>query len=407
MNILTIHNFYIHPGGEDFCVSIEASILINRGNQVKKFKASNAEMIEQGKIALLKALYRTSFNHRIFEEISKFCREKKPDIANIHNSWFALSPAIHAACHAEGVPTVQTLHNFRLLCVNALLMRNGEPCEDCVGKSPWLGVLRRCYHGSALHSAFVARMIQYNRKRGTWDNDVDVFIALTECCRQKFIEGGLPAGGLPANKIMVKPNFVEDPVPVTPPGKGAVFVGRLSPEKGVRTLLSAWQEIPGSPLNIIGEGPLRAELEGFAGSKKIKNVRFFGQRESEECYQAIRQAAFLILPSVCYENFPRAIVESFACGRPVVASRLGSMAELVEHGRTGLLFEPGNAEDLAEKVRLLLKNPDACREMGLAARREYEEKYTPERNYEMLMEIYETAIRNFKDRKQQGRSLSP
>ena len=299
---------------------------------------------------------------------------------------FALSPSVLGAAKDEGVPTVMTLHNYRLICPGALLMRGGKVCEHCIGKSPWHGVLRRCYRGSALQTALVARMISRNRRSGTWDRLVDAYIAITDICRGVFVRAGLPA-----DRVIVKPNFLqEDPLPAESPGAGAIFRGRLSREKGVRTLIEAWKQVPEAPLTIVGDGPERPALEKLAAS--LPNVSLVGQAGQPEAMERIKQAAFLIMPSEWYETFGRCIVEAYACGRPVVASRLGAMAELVKDGETGLLFEPGNARDLAAKVKALLADPAECQRLGRAARAEFEAKYTAERNYEMLMAIYRRVI---------------
>ena len=393
MRVLLLHNFYAQPGGEDAVFFAETGLLRSHGIAVEQFAASNGDVVGRGRLATARTLWRAGFNRKVFEEVRVVCGRLRPDVAHVHNFWFSLSPSVHAACHAEGVPTVQTLHNFRLMCVNAILMNDGQTCERCIGRGPWPGVIRRCYRNSIAQSAAVARMIAKNRKRGTWENDVDLFVVLTEFNRQIFLRAGFPQ-----KRIGVKPNFMEDPGAAGPPGNGAVFIGRLSREKGVRTLLAAWSGLTDTRLKIFGDGPLSTELQEAGRNKRLENVEFMGQQPTGTCLQGLRDAAFLVMPSEWYEGFPRTLVEAFALGRPVVASRLGSLAELVADGRTGLLFEPGNADDLAAKVQWMVEHPEACRDMGLAARREYEEKYTPERNYEMVMNIYETAIRNFRNR---------
>jgi len=392
VKVLVIHNSYRYPGGEDTVAQAEVRLLRHHGVRVEQLMTSNRQVLERGWRATLWALWRSSFNRRVFDEVRALCRRVRPDVVHVHNFWFSLSPSVHPACHAEGVPTVQTLHNFRLFCVNGLLMRDGKPCERCVGRGPWPGVRGRCYRNSMTQSALVARMIRRNQRRGMWTSGI-TFVALTEFSRRRFISGGLPR-----ERIIVKPNFVEDPGTPSAPGTGAVFIGRLSAEKGLETLLSGWRMTQNVPLAILGDGPLRPVLERRTKQDPLAGVLLRGHQGRAICLQTIQAAAFLILPSEWYETFGLTIVESFACGRPVIASRLGAMAELVADGRTGLLFEPGNASDLAAKVRWMVAHPEACREMGLAARREYEEKYSPERNYEMLMGIYESAIRNFEER---------
>lgn len=184
-------------------------------------QSSNNDVIHHGVRQTASSLWRAPFNREVYRQVRETVRAFRPDVVHVHNFWYALSPAVHAAARAEGAAVVQTLHNFRLLCVNALLFHQGRPCTDCLGQSAGLGVLRRCYHDSALLSALVWRMIHHNRRRGTWENDVDAFIALSRSSRELFV-----AGGLPAEKITVKPNFVEDPGPGSPPWKGRLVPGQ-------------------------------------------------------------------------------------------------------------------------------------------------------------------------------------
>lgn len=386
MRILHIHCRYREPGGEDAVASAERSLLERRGHEVLEIHASNAEAIEKGLMNTGSALLASAWNRQSYRRVGETIREFHPDVVHVHNFWFALSPSVFAAAKAEGVPTVLTLHNYRLICPGALLMREGRVCEVCPGRTPWRGVPRACYRDSAAQAALVARMIDSNRRRGTWRRCVDAFIALTEFSRRKLI-----AGGLPADRIHVKPNFLaDDPGRAAGPGEGAVFVGRLSREKGVEVLLDAWREAGGAALTVVGDGPDREALDARASG--VAGVAFTGGLAHDEALESIKRAAFLVLPSLCYENFPMAIAEAFACGRPVVASRLGAMAELVEDGRTGLLFEPGNARDLAEKIRFILDHPAERERMVREARAEFERKYTAEANYPQLMAIYEKAV---------------
>ncbi len=386
--VVMFHNEYAEPGGEDLSASMESALLRDRGIEVLDYRASNRDVLRGSRSDLAVTMWRSHFNRRVYADVRRFCRERRPQVAHVQNFWFALSPAVHAACHHEGVATVQTLRNYRLLCVNAFLMRDGRPCEDCVGKVPWRGIMHACYRDSRLSSALVARMIQYNRWRGTWNDDVDVFVALTPFARGRFI-----AGGLPADRLVIKPNTVADPGPAPPPGKGAVFVGRLSPEKGIEALLAAWESLPGIPLTIVGDGPLRETTERAAA--RAGHITFLGRRSSQECFDAIRQSALLVMASRWYEGFPRVIVEALAVGRPVVAPRLGSMADLVRDGVTGLLYDPGSAADLARCVEQIANRPSVAVEMSRAARAEYESAYAPESNAAQLLDVYRQALRRF------------
>jgi glycosyltransferase involved in cell wall biosynthesis len=332
---------------------------------------------------------RTIWSRPAYREIRELIRRHRPAIAHFHNTFPLISPAAYYAAQAEKVRVVQTLHNFRLLCPNALFFRQGRVCEDCLGKSiPWPGVVHQCYRGSRAASAGVAALLSMHRALGTWHQVVDKYIALTQFSRHKFIEGGLPA-----DKIAVKSNFVyPDPGLGAGMGKYAVFVGRLSAEKGVGTLLEAWKNVGGQlPLKIVGDGPLAALVQEAAA--KDAGMEWLGSKAPEAVYALVGEASFLVLPSQCYENFPRVVIEAFAKGTPVLASRLGAMAEVVDHGRTGLHFEPGQAQDLAAKVQRLLAEPQRLLRMRQAARQEYEQKYTAQSNCRALMAIYDESLR--------------
>jgi glycosyltransferase involved in cell wall biosynthesis len=319
----------------------------------------------------------------------RLLRQEKPDLAHVHNTFVMISPSIYSACYEAKVPVVQTLHNYRLLCPAGTFFRDGKVCEECVEGSLWRGIQHACYHGSRSATATVALMLGTHRLRGTWKREISCFIALSEFARDKFVENGLPK-----EKIFVKPNFVSpDPGARTGKGDYALFVGRLSPEKGVSTIVAAWKRLPRSiPLLIIGGGPDREQLEAQANRDGLTNVSFKGQLSREESLAAINHARIVVISSEWYETFCMAIAESFACSTPVICSRMGVMQELVADGRTGLHFTPADPDDLARKVEWAWAHPDETCTMGKEARREYEAKYTAEKNYPMLVEIYNRAI---------------
>jgi len=257
-----------------------------------------------------------------------------------------------------------------------------------MGKAiPWPGVVHACYRGSRAASGAVATMLTVHRALRTWTETVDVYVALTGFARDKFVEGGLPA-----DKIVVKPNFVApDPGPGRGGGGYALFVGRLAPEKGTETMLAAWDRLENSiPLKIVGDGPLRARVARAAATRA--NVEWLGHRPVAEVHALMREADMLVFPSEWYETFGRVAAEAFAAGTPVVAADIGAVAELVEHGRTGLKFRPGDPDDLAAQVDLALSQPARLRRMRGEARAEFEARYTAERNYPKLMEIYRRAL---------------
>ncbi|HEY1802700.1 MAG TPA: glycosyltransferase [Terriglobales bacterium] len=389
MKILLLHNYYQLPGGEDLVVQQEKALLEARGHTVILLALSN-DSITSARIKI-KVAFKTIYSPTSRVQVSKTIAEFSPDIVHVHNFFPRLSPSVYYSCSAARVPVVQTLHNFRLICPNALLFREGNPCELCVGKLvAWPGIIHGCYRHSHLGSAVVATMLGAHQLWGTWKTAVDAYITLSEFARQKLI-----AGGLPSSRLFVKPNcLAPDPGQRKRADSFALFVGRLSPEKGIKTLLAAWSHLPGRKLKIVGDGPLREAVEK-AG---LPDIKFLGRQSSGMVLDLIGSAAFLVLPSECYENFPRVIVEAFAKGVPVLGSRLGSTAELIDEGLTGMLFVSGDAKDLARKAEWLYAHPDELQQMSNAARNEYETKYTADRNYAQLMEIYRSAAEVSKQR---------
>jgi glycosyltransferase involved in cell wall biosynthesis len=381
MKILLLHNYYQQSGGEDVVVQQEKALLEAHGHTVDLLAADNSRItgIKSQAAVALGSIY----SRRSRALLETKILSAKPDIVHVHNFFPQLSPSVYYACTKAKVPVVQTLHNFRLICPNALLFREGKPCEDCVGRTiPWPGIRNACYRDSHVGTAVLATMLTAHRLWGTWQV-VDAYIALSEFARRKLI-----AGGVPSSHLFVKPNcLAPDPGMRARSSDYALFVGRRSSEKGIKTLLAAWAHLPARRLKIVGDGPLRDVVE----QTKIPNLEFMGSQSSEAVMRLIGAAAFLVVPSECYENFPRVLVETFAKGVPVLGSRIGSMEELIDDGRTGILFAPGDARDLANKAEWLFTHPDKLQLMSAEARREFETKYTAEQNYKQLMQIYGSA----------------
>lgn len=384
--MLLLHNRYQQPGGEDQVFAAEGALLEAHGYRVLRYTLHNDQINGMSRPALARA---TIWNDKVYEELRVLFREERPQVAHFHNTFPLISPAAYYAARAEGVPVVQTLHNYRLLCPNALFMREGRVCEDCLGKAfPWPGVAHACYKGSTSSSAGVAAMLAFHGAKGTWKEAVGVYVALTEFARQKFIQGGLPA-----EKIVVKPNFVH-PDPGMGDGRGdyVLFVGRLSQEKGVGTLLAAWDVLKEkAPLKIVGDGPLASEVEK-AAERSGGAIEWLGRQPRERVLALMKDARALLFPSMWYEGFPMVIGEAYAVGLPVIASDLGSMSSLIRHGHTGLLFTPGDPQDLAVQVERVFACPSELERMRGEARTEFEAKYTAKRNQRLLMEIYRNAI---------------
>lgn len=383
MRVLLVHNAYQQRGGEDSVVASEAAVLRQRGHEVTLLSRHNDEVTG---LSRLSVAVQTLWSRQTVAQVRDLIKREHPDVIHVHNTLPLVSPSVFWAATDARVPVVQTLHNFRLLCPQATLLREGRVCEDCVGKLPLPAVTHRCYRGSMAQTAAVALMLGVHRGMGTWRNKVTRFIALSQFCREKFVEGGLDP-----QRIDVKPNFI-DWVPEPPQWSlrsGGLYVGRLSIEKGVTVLMQAMRRYPDHGLTVVGSGPFEAEMRETAGAALV------GAQPLPQVLQRMGEASYLVLPSVCYEGFPRTLVEAFACGVPVIASCHGSLRELVEHGRTGLLFEPGDSIDLAEKIRWANEHPEAMRDMGRAARAEFEDRYTAERNGQQLEDIYRRAMADF------------
>lgn len=386
MKILQAHNYYQFAGGEDIVLENEHSLLASYGNDIEQYTVSN-EVIK-GVWTRLKTAWKTPYSLEARQKFAYKLAEFKPDVVHVHNFFPLLTPSIYDACQDAGVPVVQTLHNYRTICPGSYLSREGRICEDCITGSAYQAALHGCYRGSFIGSLAVARMVEYHHKQRTWHHKVDRFIALTEFAKSKFIEAGFPS-----NKIVVKPNFLADSFISSKQNieekKGALFVGRLSKEKGINTLLQAWKNMPYS-LSFLGEGPLLNKVK----SETIDTITCLGQQTASEVRTKMLQSSFLVMPSEWYEGFPMVLVEAFAHGLPVLASNLGSMKEIVEEGVTGLLFTSGNSNELAEKARWLFEHPEECSRMGKNAQQVYLDKYTPDINYNQLMEIYKQAMVN-------------
>jgi glycosyltransferase involved in cell wall biosynthesis len=399
--VLLLHNHYQQAGGEDQVFMAEGNLLEERGHRVLRYTLHNDQLSEMSRPGSAKA---TVWNGAVYRELRALIRKEQPQVAHFHNTFPLISPASYYAARAEGVPVVQTLHNYRLLCPNALFFREGRICEDCLGKRmPWPGVVHGCYRGSRSSSMGVATMLTTHRAFDTWTRAVDAYIALTEFARGKFVEGGLPA-----QKLVVKPNFV-DPDPGVGEGKGGyvLFVGRLSPEKGVETMLGSWERLKKRLskkifLKIVGDGPLAPAVAEAA--KRHPEIEWLGRQSQARVSKLMKSAQALIFPSVWYEGFPMVIAEAYAAGLPVIASDLGSMQSLIDHGRTGLLFRPNDAEDLADQVQWASAHTAELNRMRSEARAEFEAKYAAERNYQMLTNIYETAIKLQRIRIRSGKS---
>ena len=379
------HNYYQQPGGEDESFAQEIALLESRGHTVIRFTKHNDEIRQ---MSSLQTAARTLWSRETAKELRQLIREEQPEVMHCTNTFPLISPSAYYTARAEGVAVVQSLRNFRLLCPGAYLMRDGAVCEACLGsRFAWRAIKHKCYRDSRSGSAAVALMLGAHRALGTWTKAVDIYFALTKFARAKFIEGGLPA-----EKIAIKPNFLSpDPGPGMGKGNYCLFVGRLSEEKGIRPLLAAWSQLRSPlPLRIVGDGPLNDLVSEAAGQNE--NITWEGRCDTKEVEQLVGDAKALIVPSLWYEGFPRTVIEAYSKGTPVIASKLGSLGEVIVDGQTGAHFEAGNAGDLAQTVEKLTATTETLQAMRADCRQEYLQNYTAEQNYDILMSIYERAL---------------
>lgn len=386
--VLVVHNRYQQRGGEDGVFEREVALLRSKGHEVIEYLETNDGV---GPTNAWKSGFEAIWSRETTGRLRQILRQEQPDIAHFHNTFARISPAAYYACRQSGVPVVQTLHNFRIGCLNACCLTNDRPCERCLPQLiPVAGILKGCYRGSSATSAAMAAITTSHKMLGTYKNQVDAYIALTEFARGIHVRSGLPG-----HKLHVKPNFSEgQPESGGTRSPFALFVGRLCPEKGVTPLIDAWRKAaPALPLKIVGDGPSAPEVA--AAAAEIPGVEWLGLRNHAEVMALMRSAQFLVMPSLWYENFPLCIVEAFSVGLPCVVSQLGSMQEIVEHGQTGLHFRAGDAADLAAQALWMASHPDQCLQMGRTARVRFEQLYTPEHNYRRLIEIYQHATLHF------------
>ena len=388
MRILVVHNRYRNRGGEDVVFEAEVEMLRSRGHEVETYVDSNQRLDTMSKVS---ALLSTFWAREAREAINELIRRFSPDVAHFHNTFPLISASAIHACWVAEVPVVQTLHNYRLVCPGGYLLRDGKVCELCLNKVlAWRAVRYRCYRGSRTQSAGVALMNGLHTQFGGYYQKVSRFIALTSFSRKLFVRAGLPE-----SKVVVKPNFVPTGKLPEPKGAdGAVYVGRLSNEKGLHVMMEAWNEIDDCPLLIIGEGPMEQELRDWIARRERANVTLLGQVSKQEVLAAIRGSRFLVFPSVWYETFGLTMIEALSCSTPVICSNDGTGGEIIHDGETGLHFTLGDPVSLRAKVRWANQHPEEIRDMGRRGRSRYEDDYTEEANYSRLLDIYHDAQRD-------------
>ncbi|TKH38741.1 glycosyl transferase [Paenibacillus polymyxa] len=392
--VLIIHNFYQQSGGEDKVVEQESAMLRSRGIETEHYYVHNDSIQSKGLANMAKLAVEATWSFPEFKRIKELLLRVKPDVVHVHNFFPVISPSVYHACERLGIPVVQTLHNYRLICPAATFMRGNEVCEKCLHGTLLHSIRHGCYRGSQLQTIPVAAMIKFNELIGTWQHKVSRYIALTEFARDKFAESGIPL-----DRIAVKPNFVHHQTvkaKYDPNDRYLLFVGRISAEKGVRNLLQAWSQLEdrgGLRLVIIGEGPEKAEL---AAAHQQEDIRFLGKQDGDTVLDCMSRAMYVMVPSIWYEGFPMTIVESYSVGTPVLCSRIGALEEVVEDGVTGFHFQHDDLENIKTVIRraVAYENYAAMRQK---VAQNYAAHYTEEVNVKQLLAIYSEAMEECDD----------
>lgn len=389
--ILQIHNFYQIPGGEDVVVRNEKQLLEEHGHQVFSYYRSNKELNEGGKIRKLLIPFTAVFSIQTYREVRKIIREEHIDIVHVHNTLMMVSPSVFYAAFSSGVPVVQTLHNFRMLCPAGSFFRDNVICEECVDHGMGCAVKHKCYRNSKLQTIVSTAILKIHRFLGTYYK-VN-FICLTEFNRNKLLSSLNPDKKIvDPHRVYIKPNFTfaEGIIPVErqPEEEYFLFAGRVEALKGIDIAIRAFEKLPDENLYIAGSGPMLEEMEDYVEEHHMNNVKFLGYLQKEEMTEKFYHAKAVIMTSQCYEAFAMTIAEAYSYGVPVIAGRVGNMEGMVKEGVTGVKFTYNSAEDLAKKV-------EEFNQMDLAALKEsarefYEKRLRPEDNYRKLMQIYES-----------------
>lgn len=391
MRVLIIHNYYRQRGGEDQVFEDETKLLEQHGIDVIRYTVSNDEL---EKYHPLRAFSSCIWNAETYRNISELIHKQRIDIIHCHNLWAVASPSVYWAAEKNHVPVVQTLHNYRLVCCNALLLRDEKICTDCCQHRfmPFVQPIRhKCYRNKSSATLAIWLMININRILGTWNKKVTVYIALSSFQKKLLSEAGFPS-----DKIVVKPNFTFEPsrnTVHTMKDDYVAYIGRLSIEKGIDILLKAWQTIPQIPLVIAGNGPLAEYVTDM--SRNCPSIKYIGPVPHENIHSVIAGARCIIVPSICFETMSLVILEAFSLGIPVVASRLGALPEIIEDNLTGFLFTHGDINEMVSKIQLLWHNRELTIRMGKQARAEYERKYSPDVAFDKLIAIYKQAIETY------------
>jgi glycosyltransferase involved in cell wall biosynthesis len=388
LRILVVHNRYQDVGGEDTAVSEETKLLKSHGHQVLTLEFDNSQISTVGiSPRTMKLAIETVWSFSARRRLQECVRRFRPDITHFHNTFPLVSPAAYQVCQQERIAVVQSLHNYRIVCANGLQFRAGRHCEDCLGlKVPWPAIMHRCYRRSTAATAVTMAMLGFHNLRDTWRRDVDLYVAPSEYARETMVRGGLPG-----NRVTVKRHFIDDPGQGTEHGQHFLFVGGGLLYKGIDVLIRAWEVHDLSvPLRILGPKELPDDLVRRISHNQ--SIEYLGAVSRSRVLREMKSAFALIMPSLVNETLGLAAIEAFACATPVLAARVGALPEVVDDGRTGLLFAPDDTGHLAQSVRWLVAHPHNAADMGRRARAAYEARFSAKAGYRDLIAAYDHAL---------------
>jgi glycosyltransferase involved in cell wall biosynthesis len=397
MRVAMLHNRYRtgQPSGENTVVAQTVDLLGNSGHEIDLYARNSDDIAEMGRKDRALLPFRSVWSFAAERDLTQLLQANRPDLVHVHNTFPLFSASVLRAAHRLDLPVVATLHNFRLLCANAVLQRDGKPCDSCIGRLPLPAVRHSCYRDSRVQTLPLATSIGVHNSLHTWQRYVDTFVVPSAFVAEKYV-----AAGFDPKRFVVKPHAVPQPAGVrSGPGEAAVFLGRLEPDKGFADLLEAWDSSLGK-LVVVGDGSLREAAEERA--RNDPSVQVLGQLPWADGMAVLRSARVAVVPARSYETFGLVVVEAFAQGVPVVASRLGALAELVDDGETGVLTEPGDPEGLRKAIGVLA-DPQTSIAFGERAREIYLQRFTPERDVVATERIYGDAIARHAGREQYRR----
>ncbi len=416
MKILQINKFFYIKGGSDTYFFSLSDLLSQNGHEVAFFSMKDpknrsssfseyfVDNIDFSKREGLKEFKKAAHSFYSLEakrKLEKLIKKYRPDIAHLHNIAHHLSPSILSVLKKHNIPIVQTLHDYQLICPNYKLYTEGEVCERCKKYKYFETVIHKCLQDAYLPSAFEALEMYFHKSLQIYENMIDYYVSPSEFLAEKLV-----AWGHDKRKIAVINNFINSKnfKPNFKNGNYILYFGRLAEEKGLKILVQAMKEANDINLKIAGEGPLKPKLEKYARENKLSNIEFLGFKNQEELSGLISDSAFTVMPSVWYENYPYGILESFAFGKPVVASDLGGISELIIKGKTGFSCRPGEPGDLAQKIKKLYSDKDLILKMGKAARKFVEENNSPETHYKQIIALYNNLLADYGKKSEQNKS---